>query len=85
MGLLREILNGEKASYNLLKLKIFEFSKLDINVNGVSTEQYLKMYPNQAKRPLNSRLSKKSLDLNGFHRLPSWENALYRFLLELKS
>lgn len=35
-----------------------------------------------AVRPLNSRLSKKSLDENGFDRLPSWQNALERFLEE---
>lgn len=33
-----------------------------------------------AKRPLNSRLSKKSLDENGFKRLPEWQDALERYL-----
>lgn len=33
-----------------------------------------------AKRPLNSRLSKKSLDEGGFSRLPRWEDALRRYL-----
>jgi dTDP-4-dehydrorhamnose reductase len=41
-------------------------------------------YPTKAKRPLNSRLSKNSLDKSGFQRLPSWENALHRYIQELK-
>lgn len=40
-------------------------------------------YPTPAKRPKNSRLSKKSLDLAGFSRLPSWEDGLARFCKEL--
>ncbi len=38
-------------------------------------------YKSAAVRPANSRLSKKSLDENGFERLPSWEDALKRYLL----
>lgn len=41
-------------------------------------------YPAKAARPLNSRLSKRSLDAAGFPRLPPWEEALRRFLQELK-
>lgn len=37
-------------------------------------------YPSPAVRPANSRLSKRSLDENGFARLPSWQDALERFL-----
>lgn len=37
-------------------------------------------YKTAAKRPLNSRLSKKSLDENGFARLPSWQDALERYI-----
>lgn len=40
-------------------------------------------YPSAARRPLNSRLSKRSLDEAGFPRLPIWEDALARFLAEL--
>lgn len=39
-------------------------------------------YPTKAIRPKNSRLSKESLDASGFSRLPSWENALERYLDE---
>ena len=37
-------------------------------------------YKSVAVRPANSRLSKKSLDSNGFPRLPHWQDALKRFL-----
>lgn len=39
-------------------------------------------YPSAARRPLNSRLSKRSLDENGFPRLPIWEDALRRYIVE---
>ena len=42
-------------------------------------------YPTAAKRPLNSRMSKRSLDLAGFQRLPSWRDALHRYVEELKA
>lgn len=38
-------------------------------------------YPTAARRPLNSRLSKASLDENGFPRLPIWEDALRRYIV----
>lgn len=38
-------------------------------------------YPSAARRPLNSRLSKRSLDEGGFSRLPIWEDALRRYIV----
>ena len=63
--------------------EIFKQSKMDVKVNPITTEEYLKNKPQQAKRPLNSRLSKKSLDEAGFKRLPTWQDATIRFLKEL--
>mgnify|MGYP000960752476 CR=1 FL=1 len=40
-------------------------------------------YKTKALRPLNSRLSKRSLDDAGFRRLPPWPDALGRFLEEM--
>lgn len=60
--------------------EIFKQARKQIKVNPVTTEEYLKMVPQQAKRPLNSRLSKKSLDEAGFNRLPTWQDALKRYL-----
>ena len=63
--------------------KIFELIGSKTKVNPVTTKEYLKMVPSQAIRPLNSRLSKRSLDEVGFKRLPNWEDALRRYLKEL--
>lgn len=41
-------------------------------------------YPCAARRPLNSRLSMRSLDEAGFARLPIWEDALTRYIDELR-
>lgn len=56
----------------------------DIKVNPVSSIEYKKLVPNQADRPLNSRMSKRSLDEAGFKRLPSWQDATKRYIEELK-
>ena len=63
--------------------EIFKQSNNNVKVNYVTTEEYLKMVPQQAKRPLNSRMSKKSLDDAGFKRLPDWKDALSRYLKEI--
>ena len=63
---------------------IFKEAKKQVKVNHVTTEEYLKMVPQQAKRPLNSRMSKDSLDKAGFKRLPDWKDALSRYLKELE-
>ncbi|MFR5600907.1 MAG: dTDP-4-dehydrorhamnose reductase [Lachnospiraceae bacterium] len=39
----------------------------------------------KASRPKNSRMSKEKLTDNGFRRLPSWQNALGRYLEALKT
>ncbi|MBR2519614.1 MAG: dTDP-4-dehydrorhamnose reductase [Selenomonadaceae bacterium] len=61
--------------------EIFEQAGLDVEVDGVPTIEY----PTPARRPFNSRLSKKSLDEAGFDRLPTWQDALKRYLVELKN
>lgn len=40
-------------------------------------------FPAKAKRPMNSRMSKDKLEANGFNRLPSWQDALGRYLKEI--
>lgn len=59
---------------------IFRMTKCDVKVNPVTSEQYV----TAAKRPKNSRLSKKALEENGLEKLPPWEDALRRYLNELK-
>ena len=63
--------------------EIFELSNIEMKVNPVTTEEYKKLVPQQAERPLNSRLSKKSLIEAGFNLLPDWKDALKRYLKEL--
>lgn len=60
--------------------EIFEQAGLDVEVEGIPTIEY----PTPARRPFNSRLSKKSLDEAGFNRLPAWQDAVKRFLSEIK-
>ena len=50
-------------------------------INPITSDQY----PTKAKRPLNSRMDKSKLEANGFNRLPDWENALTRYIEELKA
>ncbi len=50
-----------------------------VKVTPVTSEQY----PARAKRPFNSRMSKEKLTEKGFERLPSWQDALSRYLDEL--
>lgn len=59
---------------------IYNIANINIKVNPVLTSEY---GVTKAARPLNSRLSKSSLDNAGFKRLPSWQNALERFFEEL--
>ena len=64
--------------------EIFKQAGKPIKVNPVSTEEYLQMVPQQARRPLNSRLDKSKLTASGFTPLPSWQDALKRYLEELQ-
>lgn len=56
--------------------EIMKIGGLDAKVNGISSEEY----PSRVIRPKNSRLSKKSLDENGFQRLPDWKDAVKRYI-----
>lgn len=64
------------CSWSDLAKKAFEVAGKTTKVNPITTEEY----PTAAKRPKNSRLSKKSLDENGFERLPRWEDAVKEYL-----
>lgn len=61
--------------------EIFKQAGREITVEKIPTSDY----PTPAKRPFNSRLSKKTLDAAGFKRLPSWQDAVTRFLKEIDS
>lgn len=48
----------------------------DVEVTPVSSEEF----PAKAKRPKNSRMSKEKLVKNGFNKLPSWQDAVKRYV-----
>ena len=57
-----------------------EYGEDRITVNPVPTAEY---GVSKAARPFNSRLDKKKLVENGFTPLPTWQDALGRYLKEL--
>ena len=59
--------------------EIFKQAKKNVEVEEIFTVDY----PLPARRPFNSRMSKKSLDGAGFERLPTWQDAVKRYLAEL--
>ncbi len=59
--------------------EIFRQAGMDVKVTPVSSDQY----PAKAKRPSNSRMEKNKLTQHGFERLPSWQDALSRYLKEI--
>lgn len=59
--------------------EIFRQAGRAVKVIPVSSEEY----PAKAKRPHNSRMNKDKLEEMGFERLPSWQDALSRYLKEI--
>ena len=57
-----------------------EYGEDKITVDPVTTAEY---GASKAARPFNSRLDKKKLVENGFTPLPTWQDALGRYLKEL--
>lgn len=51
----------------------------DVEVIPVTSEAF----PTKAKRPHNSRMSKNKLEKNGFFKLPTWQDAVRRYLKEI--
>ena len=67
------------CSWYELACEVFRRRGLGVKVSPVPSSAY----PTKAVRPHNSRLSKTSLDKAGFRRLPSWQDAVGRYLDEL--
>lgn len=61
-----------------LATEVFQLISSATKVKPISTSDFSSL----AQRPLNSRLSKTSLDRAGFERLPHWKDALRRYLCE---
>lgn len=58
--------------------EVFRQAGYSTTVNFISASEY----PARAVRPLNSRMSKSSLDEARFRRLPNWQDAVGRFIKE---
>jgi dTDP-4-dehydrorhamnose reductase len=58
-----------------------EYDEAHLTVLPVTTEEY---GISKAKRPFNSRLDKSKLSANGFEPLPTWQDALHRYLREIE-
>ena len=56
-----------------------EYDAEHLTVEPVSASEY----PSKAKRPSNSRMSKEKLTQNGFALLPSWQDAVRRYLTQI--
>ena len=68
--------NEGVCSWAELAETVFSLAGKNTAVRHVSTEEYAA----KARRPKNSRLSKRSLDEAGFVRLPEWESSLEKML-----
>ena len=58
-----------------------EYSEQNVQVSPVTTKEY---GVSKAARPFNSRLDKKKLIDNGFKPLPSWQDAVGRYLKDIE-
>ena len=71
---------GGYISWYDFACEIFKQAGYKTEVVPVTTEEY---GISKAKRPFNSRLDRNKLVENGFTPLPSWQNALDRYLKEI--
>ena len=89
-GLILEMVQSEKygiyhasnegfCSWADFAEEIFKQACNEMKVNSISTGEY----PTKAVRPKNSRMSVEKLLLNGFQPLPSWQDAVQRYIIEL--
>ena len=72
---------GGYISWYDFTCEIFRQAGYETKVVPVTTEEY---GLSKASRPFNSRLDKSKLKKNGFEPLPEWQDALKRYLEEIK-
>ncbi|MDD6133976.1 MAG: dTDP-4-dehydrorhamnose reductase [Selenomonadaceae bacterium] len=72
--------NEGVCSWAELAAETFRLAGKDVKVTPVPSSAY----PTKAVRPKNSRMSKACLDKAGFKRLPKWQDAVKRYIKELK-
>lgn len=73
--------NEGLCSWYEFACEIFKQAGLEVEVTPVDSSAF----PVKATRPKNSRMNKTELDKNGFNRLPSWQDAVGRYLEEMLS
>lgn len=71
--------NEGVCSWYEFACEIFKKAGIEITVNPVSSNEYSA----KAKRPQNSRMDKSKLKKMGFEPLPTWQDALERYLKEI--
>ena len=69
--------NEEFCSWAEYAEEIFRIAGKDVKVKKVTSEEYNA----KAKRPKNSKLSKRSLTDNGFSLLPTWKESVNKYIL----
>lgn len=74
--------NEGLCSWYEFAVEIFRQAGVPMNVIPVTSAEYKAA---KAKRPFNSRMNKDKLEKKGFERLPQWQDALARYLEELKN
>ena len=71
---------GGYISWYDFTVEIYRQAEINTKVIPVTTKEY---GLSKAARPFNSRLDKSKLVQNGFTPLPTWQDALSRFLIEI--
>ena len=74
------VTNDGICSWYEFACEIFKQAGMDVKVTPLTTAEY----PAKAARPLKSRMSKDKLVNAGFQMLPSWQDALRRYLERLE-
>lgn len=74
--------NEGLCSWYEFACEIFRQAGLDVKVTPLTTAEYGAA---KAVRPFNSRMDKSKLKANGFEPLPTWQDALGRYLKELQN
>lgn len=72
---------GGYISWYDFTVEIYKQAGMTTKVTPVTTEEY---GLSKAARPFNSRLDKSKLIENGFTQLPTWQDALSRYLKEIQ-
>lgn len=68
--------NEGLCSWYEFACQIFKEAGMEVRVSPVSSDKY----PSRAKRPMNSRMDRSKLKEMGFEPMPSWQDALRRYL-----